>query len=106
MLKEYQQRVNELFVQHLGQTNLSLKWDTPAEAEEHIRKIEFLMRKLRLLKRELRSDRQERSSHIVASLDGLVQDMDEVIMQLALAKVQIAKRKHEEGSFEASYAHR
>jgi hypothetical protein len=104
MLKEYQERVNELFVQRLGQITLNLQWDTPAEAEEHIENIEFLMQELRLLKRELRSHRQEKSSHIVASLDSIVQDIDAIVMELALARLQIAKGKHEKGSLEGSYA--
>ena len=105
MLKEYQGRVSELFLHRFGQTTLSLKWDTLIEAEEHVRTIESLMRELRLLKRELRSHTQENSSHIVASLDGSVQELDAIIMELALARVQIGKRKHEKGSLEVSYGH-
>jgi hypothetical protein len=105
MLKEYQEQVNALFIQCLGQTDLDLKWDTPAEAEVHIRNIEFLVQELRSLKRELRSVRQEKSSHIVVGLDSTVGNIDAIIMQLALAKVQIGKGKHERGSLAVSYAH-
>ena len=105
MLKEYQERVNALFIQCLGEVELNLKWDTPAEAEVHIRNIEFLVRELRSLKRELRSVRQEKSSHIVVGLDGTVGNIDAVIMQLALAKVKIGKGRHERGSLEGSYVH-
>ncbi len=105
MLKEYQERVNVLFLQCLGQTDLNLKWDTPAEAEEHIRNIEFLVQELRFLKRELRSVRQAKSSHIVVGLDSTVGNIDAIIMQLALARVQIGKGRHERGSFEDSNVH-
>lgn len=104
MLKEHQELVNALFVQCLGQTDLNLKWDTPAEADELIRNIDLLVQELRYLKRKLRSDRQEKSSHIVVGLDGAVGNIDAVIMQLALAKVQIGKGRYERGSLEGSYA--
>ena len=105
MLKEYQERVNALFIRCLGQIDLDLKWDTPAEAEAHIRNIEFLVQELRSLKRELRSVRQEKSSHIVVGLDSTAGNIDSIIMQLALAKVQIGKGRHERGSLEGSYVH-
>jgi hypothetical protein len=104
MLKEYQERVDALFIQCLGQTDLDLKWDSPSEAEEHIRNIEILVQELRFLRRELRSDRQEKSSHIVVALDSTVGNIDAIIMQLALAKMQIGKGRHERGTLEDSYA--
>lgn len=104
MLKEHQELVNALFIQCLGQTDLNLKWDTPAEADELIRNIDLLVQELRYLKRKLRSDRQEKSSHIVVGLDGAVGNIDAVIMQLALAKVQIGKGRQARGSLVGSYA--
>lgn len=92
MLKELQRRVDELFIRHLGQTTLNLSWKTPAEAEEYVKNIELLLQELRLLKRELRSQGGQGASRGLGRLDSTVQDIDSIIMQLALAKVQIGKK--------------
>jgi hypothetical protein len=95
MLKEYQGRVNELFMQELGHTTLNFKWNTPAEAEEHIKNIDFLQQELRGLKRELRARIDKSTMHTaVTGIGSPVRDIDGVIMQLAMTKLHIGKNRH------------
>ena len=98
MRKEYQGRVNELFMQALGNTTLNFKWNTLVEAEEHIKSIDCLQEGLRGLKRELRSQTPRTTMHnAVTGADNPVRDIDGVIMRLAMTKVHIGKNRHEVG---------
>ena len=96
MRKEHQERVDALFMQELGHTALNFTWNTSGEAEKHIKNIGYLQQELRGLKRVLRSRAGSSTLHLATGgKDSPMRDIDGVIMQLAMTKLQIGKNRYE-----------
>jgi hypothetical protein len=135
VLKEYQQRVDELLNEYFGGSTLNLQWSSPAEAKLHIKNIGNLQKELKLLKKEVQMTKQQvRTNYAnsranlqgrtnagrllgggfgkllrnsasskrvdlrkdelsdLSALDGTVQGIDSILMQLDRTKLQIEQK--------------